>query len=158
MEGIWALNDKNKNRLGKFDLDLTPIRDFIHHMDSFFNQSFNQMNSFMNLRHFRTNVYETDSQTIVEANLQDYKKDQIQIEILDNRLRIAVEDRILYDDNTQKNKINESKSFQRMERFVTFPFSIPKEETKATYKNGVLKIIIPNHHKKRKYIDIHDSL
>ena|SRR5690625_3916735 len=151
------MNDKNKNPLGKFDLDLTPIRDFMNHMDSFFDLSFNQMNSFMNLRPFRTNVYATDSQTSVEADLSGYKKDQIQIEILGNKLRIAVEDRTFHKDNAPKNKINESKSFQRMERFVTFPFPIPEEETKATFNNGVLKVLIPNL-SKRKYIDIHDSL
>lgn len=145
------------NRAGRFDIDLTPIRNAAREMDSFFNHSFKQMNSIFNLRPFWIDVEETDSDYIVRAELPGYKRDQIIIEVLGNRLRIAVEETNIVDEKDDKQKIyNRRQSHQKMERFVTLPFEIPEQETKASFAEGLLKLVIPKQNSQRKYIDIED--
>src|SRR5690625_2333961 len=124
-------------------------------MDSFFNHSFNQVNSIFNLRSFRVNVEETDSDVIIRAELPGYKRDQIQIEVLGNVLRIAVEERSTFEerDDLQK-RYARRKSHQQKVRSITLPFEIPESETKASFEDGLLRVIIPKDNSKRKYIDI----
>src|SRR5690625_5283562 len=119
-----------KNHLPrKFDIDFSSLRDMARQMDSFFNQSFRQMNPIFEFQPFLVDIQETNTDFIVTAELPGYKRDQIQIEILGNRLRIAVEDsRKVEELNEEKKHIHHRHSFQRKERFVTLPFEIPEEE------------------------------
>lgn len=150
------MSDKD-NRQDKFDLDMSPIRDFAREMDSFFNHSFRQMNSIFNLRPFWVDVEETDSDVIVKAELAGHTRDQIVIETHGNHLRIAIEDTddIEVKDENQK-QYRRSQSYRKMERSITLPFEIPEEETKASFENGLLKLTIPKQNSKRKFIDIDD--
>jgi len=148
-------SEKKDTQQEKFDVDLSPIRDFAREMDSFFNHSFNQVNSIFNLRSFRVNVEETDSDVIIRAELPGYKRDQIQIEVLGNVLRIAVEERSTFEerDDLQK-RYARRKSHQQKVRSITLPFEIPESETKASFEDGLLRVVIPKDNSKRKYIDI----
>lgn len=145
--------DNKKNRPDRFGV--SPLRNMARDMDTFFNQSFKQINSMFNLRSFRVYVDETEDYIIVTAELPGYKKDQIMIEVLGNRLRIAVEnlDAIETKDDLRKTYTNQH-SYEILERQVTLPFEIPEEETKATFQNGLLKLTIPKQNSKRRYIDI----
>ncbi|PAV31051.1 hypothetical protein CIL05_03440 [Virgibacillus profundi] len=118
-----------------FDIDMRPLHDFMKKMDSFFNESFKQINSQLHLKSIWVDVQETDSDIIVKAELPGYKRDQIHIEIIGNRLRISVEGK---------------------EKIVTVPFIIPEEETSASFQDGILKITIPKKNSNRKYIDIEE--
>lgn len=151
------MNSEKNNPLRKFDVDLSPIRDFARQMDSFFNHSFKQMHSIFNLQPFWVDVHETDSHFIVTAELQGYERDQIKIEILGNRLRIVAEESNFIEKVDDKHKqYSNSQSYQLRERFVTLPFDIPEEETKASFKNGILRLTIPKSNSQRKIIDIDD--
>ncbi|SET67537.1 heat shock protein Hsp20 [Oceanobacillus limi] len=146
----------NRDKLpNRFDVDMTPLHDFMRQMDNFFNHSFKHMNSHFNLRPFWINVRETEKKVIVEAELPGYKRDQIELEIIGNQLRIGVEDNAIIEEKNNENAyLNKQQSFQKRERFVTLPFEIPKRETKATFREGMLKITIPKKQSERKYIDI----
>lgn|SRR5690625_598370 len=151
--------DSNKDKIDKlpdkFDVDLTPFKNFMQQMDSFFQQSFNQMNSFLNLRPFKTHVYETTSDIIVEAELPHYKREQIHIEVIGKRLRIAVEEQAITEEKDDINHYyRKSQSQQYLERFVTLPFEIPEHETKATFNKGLLKITIPKNNSNTTYLNI----
>ncbi|MUK90419.1 Hsp20 family protein [Ornithinibacillus sp. L9] len=148
----------NKDKLpSKFDIDMTPLHDFMRQMDSFFNHSFKHINSQFNLRPFWVDVRETDSKFIVEAELPGYKRDQIELEIIGNQLRIGVEDHaVIEEKNNEDTYFNKQQSYQKRERFVTLPFEIPKRETKASFRDGLLKVTIPKRHSERKYLDIHE--
>lgn len=150
------VSDQN-NEQGRFNLDMSPIRNFAREMDSFFNHSFKQMNSMFNLRPFQLQVQETDAHMIVTAELPGYQRDQIIIETFGNRLRIAVENKNIVEERDDKHKsYNNHQSYQKMERLVTLPFEIPEQETKASFKDGLLKLMIPKQNSKRKFIDIDD--
>jgi len=147
-------NDSNKKSTNKFEVDLSPFKDFMQHMDRFFNQSFKQINSHLNWNPLKVDMYETDNDVIIKTELPGYRPEDIQLEIISNRLRITVED-----DQTIENDVNHSKQrhHQKRERIVTLPFIIPENETKASFNHGLLKITVPKKNSKRKYLDIHDS-
>lgn len=145
------------NPRGKFDIDMSPIRDLAREMDSFFNRSFKQMNSIFNIRPFWVNVEEREADFIVTAELPGHKRDQILIETFGNRLRIAVQDRNIVEERDDKQKYYKShQSYRKMERTITLPFEIPEKETEASFKDGLLKLTIPKQNSKRKYIEIDD--
>jgi len=138
-----------------FNIDFTPLQDLMQRMDSLFNRSFKQMNSHLSLNNFWVNTYETDSDVIVEAELPGYRKEQIKLEIIGNRIRIFVEDNIL-EEKDHSSFQSRKQFFQRKERYVTLPFEIPEKETNAAFHNELLKITIPKKNSKRKYIEIDD--
>lgn len=120
-------------------------------MDAFFNQSFKQMNSVFNLRPFRVDMDEYDSEVIVTAELPGYKRDEIELEMIDHQLRIAAQ---AGSSRKDKNSHNKNQSFQRVERTIALPFPIPKDETKASFHDGLLKVTIPKNESDRKYLEI----
>lgn len=146
----------NKGKLpDKFDVDLRPFKNFMDQMDTFFQHSFKQMNSFFNLRPLKVHVYETSTDVIVETELPRYKREQIDVEIIGRQLRITVKETITTEKKDDLNKYyNKDYSQQYLERYVTLPFDIPEHETKAFFKDGVLKIIVPKSNLDRKYINI----
>lgn len=145
-----------KNLPSRFDIDMTPLHDFMKQMDTFFNRSFKQMNDHFQLNPFWLEVKEKSTHFIIEAELHGYKKDQIKIEVAGNRIKLGVEDYRIIDEEDKKNSRNRrEQSFFRKERVITLPFDIPKEEIKASYKENVLTITVPK--PKVDYIEIEDS-
>lgn len=149
------MTSEKNNKFGRLDIDLTPIRELGRQMDSFFNQSFKHMNSIFDLRPFWVEVNESDSNFIVTAELPGYKREHIRVEVLGHYLRISVED------IDEMEKVDERKQFyshrhvnQIKERTVNLPFEIPEKEMKASFNNGLLKLIIPKVNSQRKFIDI----
>lgn len=144
--------DSNKrNRPGRFDIDMSPFRDLMNEMDTFFNQSFKQMNPVFNFRPFWVDVNERDSEVIVTAELPGFKRDEIELEMIGNQLRIAAQGGSTHE---EPNSHNKSQSFQRMERTITLPFPIPEKETKASFHDGLLKVTAPKKDSDRKYLEI----
>ncbi|QKY68836.1 Hsp20/alpha crystallin family protein [Lentibacillus sp. CBA3610] len=148
------MESNKNNRPGKFDIDMSPFRDLMGQMDSFFNESFKHMNSVFNLRPFWVDVNENESEFIVTAELPGYKRDEIELEMIGNRLRIAAEAGSIHNETNNNNK---SQSYQQMERSITLPFPIPKEKTRASFHDGLLKVTIPKKDINREYIDIIDE-
>ncbi len=137
---------------------MTPFRDLMKRMDSVFNDSSKKLNSYFNLKPFWVDVYETESEVIVEAELPGYKRDQIQLEIIGNQLRITVTDSMIHEEKNDKtNYQNKEQSFQKMERIVTLPFTISEKDTTASFNDGILKISIPKRNSSRKFIGIDED-
>ncbi|WP_231514843.1 Hsp20/alpha crystallin family protein [Oceanobacillus salinisoli] len=138
-----------------FDIDMTPLHDFMRKMDSMFNESFKHLNTNFKLGNFHVDVDETEKDIMVKAELPGYSRDQIKLEIIGNRLKIAVEDTNSFEGKDEKKHYySKQESFQRKERIITVPFNIPEKETKASFKNGLLKVVIPKRNSNRKFIDI----
>ncbi|UJL46681.1 Hsp20/alpha crystallin family protein [Virgibacillus sp. NKC19-16] len=124
-------------------------------MDSFLNDSFRNFNSLFSRRSFDVDMYETKSDVVIQAKLPGIKRDQIELEIVGNQIRIAVQNTTIYEEiNDREKHQHKEQSEQRMERFVTLPFTISEKETTAAYKDGVSKITTPINNASRKFIDI----
>lgn len=134
---------------------MSPLHDFMKKMDDLFQDSFKHLNSRFKLRSFWLETEETDTEVIVKAELPGYSRDQIELEIVGNMLRISAENSSTLEGNDEENHYySKQQSFDRRERVVTVPFAIPEDETKASFHNGLLKVVIPKNNADRKYLDI----
>lgn len=124
-------------------------------MDSFLNDSFKNFNSLFSRKSFDVDMYESKSNVVIQAKLPGVKRDQIELEIVGNQVRIAVQDAEIYEEINDGTKHQyKEQSQQRMERFITLPFTISEKETTAAYNDGILKITTPINNASRKFIDI----
>ena len=143
----------NKDNFPGFDK--STFQGLFSNMDSFLNQSIRNFDSFFNLKSFEVNMHETKKDIIVEAHLPGVKRDQIELEIVGNQLRIAAEDMTILEEKNDQTKYNDRRqSFQKTERLITLPFHISEKDTTASFDNDILKITIPKHNSGRRFIDI----
>ncbi|MEN1967152.1 Hsp20/alpha crystallin family protein [Lentibacillus sp. N15] len=146
-------NDKQSKRSER-----QPFNHLLDQIDSFFNDSVNNFNSLVNRRSIRVHTHETKSSVVVEAELPGYKRDQIQLEIIGNQLRIIAENRSSFEGkNKTGQSVHKEESYQTLERLITLPFTISEKDTSAVLKDGILKISIPKKNDSRKFINIFDN-
>jgi HSP20 family protein len=109
--------------------------------DRFFNNFFNDpfFTSWGNP--VRADVRETDNEWLIDAEIPGVDKKDIQIELDDGYLTITVE---------RKNEINEEKeNYIRRERAYGsyrrcfYVDDVKEDDIKATYKDGILSLVIP---------------
>lgn len=150
--------DNKKNKLSRFDIDMTPLHDFMKQMDSFFNHSFKQINEQFHFHPFWVDVKENKNHYVIQADLNGYTRDQVQIEVAGNKIHIGVEDHRKLEQMDSKNTNNLLKqSYYKKERVITLPFEIPKKDLKATFKNHVLTITVPKPYSNSMIIDIEET-
>jgi HSP20 family protein len=127
---------------------------FTKTFDSFFNGPFRHFDNFLNRDSFSVDLHETATDVVVEAVLPGFKRDQIQVEMLRNdRLRIRVKNAEKTEAKKGENiHYYKKQSTEFMERFIQFPFPISEDSPKATYQDGLLKIVLPKG--KRRFIEI----
>ncbi len=87
-------------------------------------------------------VYETDSEVVVKAELPGVKKEDIDVTIKENSLHIKAERKEEREDKTE-NVHRVERFYGRIERIVPLPVEVKPEEAKAEYKDGILEIRIP---------------
>lgn len=139
---------KEKNDLPTTFNEL-PIADFLRSIDDFFHNSFRD---FQFMGGFPVHQYETKSHYIIEAKLPGVKKEQIHLDIYSNQIKISVENSEVVEDKDDKHNLYQrSRSYHKAERIIMLPFFITERDIKASYRDGILKIIVPN---KKKTIEI----
>lgn len=87
-------------------------------------------------------VYETDKEIVVKAELPGVKKEDIDISIKDNVLTIRAERKEEKEEKTEAIHRVE-RYFGKIERVINLPTNIKPNEAKADYKDGVLEIRFP---------------
>ncbi len=87
-------------------------------------------------------VYETDSEVVVKAELPGVKKEDIDVSIKENSIHIKAERKEEREEKTE-NVHRVERFYGRIERIVPLPTEVKPEEAKAEYKDGVLEIRIP---------------
>jgi HSP20 family molecular chaperone IbpA len=115
----------------------TPLRDVIADMNHFFQKG-------NRLLTFPVDLFEVGEDLVVKAELPGVQKEQIQIEIQGEYLKISVKEDVLGED------IKESHNYYRRERAVSeasrmikLPYTINKKQAKASYQDGILEIRAP---------------
>jgi HSP20 family protein len=114
--------------------------------DDFFNDDF------FNLKSKWTpsvNVKEEETEFRVEVAAPGYKKDSFNIEIKDKYLRISSENESTKEDKGDKYHRREFTS-SSFERSFSLPENVDPENIKASYKDGVLLVLIPKKSKEQK--------
>ena len=87
-------------------------------------------------------IYETKDEIIIDAELPGMTQKEINVTVIDNILTIKGEKK-------QEKEVKEE-NFHRVERSYgcfsrsfTLPVGVKSENIKATYKEGVLKVVLP---------------
>ena len=107
--------------------------------DSFFNDSFTPA-WFGGDTQMRVDIKDNDKEYIVEADMPGIKKEEINVELNDDRLTIAVEE---MKKSTKRKKITsekkESGSFCRS----FYVENVKDDQISAKFENGVLSVVLP---------------
>ncbi|MCT8140346.1 Hsp20/alpha crystallin family protein [Anaerobacillus sp. CMMVII] len=111
-----------------------PIADFLKSIDGFFKEAFR---NFHFVGGFPVHQYETNSHYIIEAQLPGVKKDQINLDIYSNHLKISVHNsEIIEEKDDISQSYHSTKSYQKAERIIMLPFYISERDVKASYRDG----------------------
>ncbi|PEI83618.1 molecular chaperone Hsp20 [Bacillus pseudomycoides] len=131
-----------------------PIRSYLKQIDDFFEQTplrdvIADMNHFFQkgnrLLTFPVDLYETGEELVIKAELPGVQKEQIQIEIQSEYLKISVTEEIMEEtkDEISHNYYRRERSMSGASRMIKLPYLIKKKSTKASYQNGILEIRAP---------------
>jgi HSP20 family protein len=95
-------------------------------------------------RHFAPalDVYETDSEVVVKAELPGVKKEDVEVLIRDHNLIIKGEKKEEKEEKTETYHRVE-RVYGKFERVVALPAEVKLEGVKAEFKDGVLEIRLP---------------
>lgn len=75
---------------------------------------------------------------VIEAELPGVDEDHIDVQVSDNLLTISTEQRVEKEDKDVSRK-----SYREFHRAMTLPFELDPDAIEATFKNGVLKLVLP---------------
>jgi HSP20 family protein len=103
----------------------------------------------------RIDVYETETHVVASCEIPGIeKKEDIDIHIDDNVLTISGTINKMHEVR-EENLYRKERFSGRFERVVNLPSSVTAEDTKASYKNGILEIRMPKSMMdRRKKVDI----
>ena len=87
-------------------------------------------------------VYETDSDVVVKAELPGVNKEDIDITIKENTVHLKAERKEEREEKTE-NVHRIERFYGKIERVVPLPAEVKPDKAKAEYKDGVLEIRIP---------------
>ncbi|RMH05185.1 MAG: Hsp20/alpha crystallin family protein [Aquificota bacterium] len=87
-------------------------------------------------------VYETDKELVVKAEVPGVKKEDIEVAIRDNALHIRGEKKEEKEEKTETYHRVE-RVYGKFERVIVLPTDVKVEEAKAEFKDGVLEIRLP---------------
>jgi HSP20 family protein len=134
MAGLVPFNRKGTNVVNKgFD-------DFYNMLDDFFAEPFALRRSFA-ADTFKIDVVENEKDYVVEADLPAVKKEEININMTDGRLTIAIAREENKDEST-KNYIHKERRYSSMARSI-YLADAAGENIKAKLNDGTLSITVP---------------
>ena len=87
-------------------------------------------------------VYETDSELVVKAELPGVKKEDIDVSIKDNALHIKAEKKEEREEKAETIHRVE-RVYGKFERVIALPVDVKIDGVRAEYKDGVLEIRLP---------------
>jgi len=126
-----------------------PVRGFLQSIDDFFKTPFPVGSG------FPVETVETGKEYIITAELPGVKREQIQLNITGNYVTISVENNELETEENDHTQVYRRKFIrQQSSRTVSLPHAINEKMVKASYRDGLLQIRIPQ--EKGKVIEIDD--
>ncbi len=126
----------------KKDSSRPPVRNYLKQIDDFFEQTplrnvIADLNHFFQkgnrLLTFPVDLYEVGEELVVTAELPGIQKEQIQIEIQSEYLKVSVKEEILEEEEeqTSHNYYRRERSISEASRLIKLPYSINKKSGKS---------------------------
>ncbi|MGG0239739.1 Hsp20/alpha crystallin family protein [Bacillus rhizoplanae] len=115
----------------------TPLRDVIADMNHFFQKG-------NRLLTFPVDLFEIGEDLVIKAELPGVQKQQIQIEIQGEYLKISVKEDVLGEEIKEShNYYRRERAMSEASRMIKLPYTINKKQAKASYQDGILEIRAP---------------
>jgi len=95
-----------------------------------------------------SDLKETDKELIASIEIPGVDKKDIQLQITENNLEVKVEKKQEMRFN-KKGFLKTERSYKGFYRSMSLPSRVIPEQAKASYKNGVLEVVMPKDEKKR---------
>jgi len=145
-----------RSSLSRFE-PFRGVSTFQDQINRFFNEAFDHSSDEANLTPWAPSVdiYETEHQLVVKADLPDIKPEELDIRVENNILTIRGERKFekKVDDN---NYLRVERSYGSFSRSFSLANTVNTEAIQADYKNGVLTLSIPKREEaKPKQIKVH---
>jgi HSP20 family protein len=87
-------------------------------------------------------IYETDKEIVLKAEIPGMQEKDIQIKVEDNILSVSGERR-MEKEVKEENYHRIERSYGSFSRSFTLPQTVDRDQIKAAYKDGVLKVTLP---------------
>lgn len=119
--------------------------DFDRLIDKFFTREFDIWEG---PRAFDVDIYEDADNVVIKAEIPGVNKEDISVTLTDDTVTISgkkTEEKKVEKENYYRKEIR-SGSFSRS---FTLPCAVDKEKVKATYKDGVLEVVLPKCEKEK---------
>ncbi|MCP1123613.1 Hsp20/alpha crystallin family protein [Bacillus sp. 3103sda1] len=115
----------------------TPLRDVIADMNHFFQKG-------NRLLTFPVDLFEVGEDLVIKAELPGVQKQQIQIEIQGEYLKISVKEDVLGEEIKEShNYYRRERAMSEASRMIKLPYTINKKQAKASYQDGILEVRAP---------------
>lgn len=87
-------------------------------------------------------IYETENEIVLKAELPEIDQKDIDIKVEDNTLTIRGERK--FEQETKKENYHRiERAYGKFSRSFSLPNTIAQEKIKASYKDGILKLVMP---------------
>jgi HSP20 family protein len=119
--------------------------DFDRFIDRFFSKDFEIWEG---QREFNVDIYEDADNVVIKAEIPGVNKEDISVSLTEDTVTISgkkSEEKKVEKENYYRKEIRTG-SFSRS---FTLPCAVDKEKVKATYKNGILEIVLPKSEKEK---------
>lgn len=124
-----------------------PVRKLLDTIDDFFDHPFPVLQ-------IPVDMYETENELVIKADLPGIKREQISIEFIGNQLIISINHTEQLDEtNTKQNYYYKKLSSNKSSRTISLPYTVKEKDVKASYRDGVLTIRVPRQRRKRIILD-----
>ncbi|MBM4307110.1 MAG: Hsp20/alpha crystallin family protein [Deltaproteobacteria bacterium] len=87
-------------------------------------------------------IVEREKEVILKIDLPEMNQSEIEIQVEENTLIIQGERRFIKE-TPEENYIQVERPYGNFRRTFTLPRAIDQEEIKASYKDGVLRVVLP---------------
>jgi|GEM_PF-523242 len=91
----------------------------------------------------KIDITQNDKSVIVRADLPGMEKDKINVSLENDRALSISGERDIYKEETSEGVVKKERTQGKFERTIELPVQCKSEGISATYKNGVLEIVIP---------------
>ncbi len=103
----------------------------------------------------KVDIYEDDDRYILKADLPGLNKEDIQVDLNDNTLRISGEKKNV-EKTSKDNYVRLERKYGKFVRSFTVSDNIDTQNIKANYKDGVLEVTLPKKEEaKPKQLKVH---
>jgi HSP20 family protein len=98
-------------------------------------------------REFPIDIKEREDELIIEAEIPGIKKENIEINLTENSLSIKAEKKEKKEEK-EEGYLHRERSYFGFHRVISLPVAVIPEKAKASYQDGILRIVVPKKEKK----------